>query len=319
MMDSQKNIQVRIKRRELLTLSDRTHSYVFRLLFVAWKKTALFFETVKFEHSIFALPFAVLSTFQISGGLPDWGKFGLIVLAMIGMRTVGMAANRLIDMRIDAINPRTAGRALPTGRVTQKEVMTYIAVSLTAYGVAVVLLNPVVWSLAVIPAVIMILYPYLKRFTWLAHFGVGVIYLIVPSAVALAFTGELPAGFIWLGFAGMAWVSGFDILYATSDTSFDKREGLHSIPARFSIDKALWAARSLHAVSAIFMFVSGLALGGGILYYTGALLATALLTYENLLIKPSDLSRLNVAFFNMNGIIAVVFCVFVCLDSVLKI
>ena len=157
-------------------------------------------------------------------------------------------------------------------------------------------------------------YPYLKRFTWLSHFGLGLIYLIVPPAAWIAVTGELPAGIIWMGAAAMMWVAGFDVLYATADLEVDRAQGLRSIPARFGIKTALWWARALHAGAVAAIVVAGVLLGVGPLYYVGAAVAAVLLAYENSLVSPADLSKLNMAFFTMNGIIAIVFGVFASLD-----
>ena len=290
----------------------------YEALSTLWKRLALFLETIKFEHSIFALPFAVLSAFLVSRGFPQWNEFGWIILAMVGMRTFGMAANRLFDAKIDAENPRTASRAIPTGRITHAEVIGYMLISLTVYGIAVAFLNPITWILAPVPLAVMLIYPFMKRFTWLSHFGLGSVYLIVPPATALAFTGEIVSvGFILLGFAGMAWVAGFDVLYATADYEFDKKGGLHSIPSRFGIPASLWMVRILHIMSASLLFAAGALIEVGYLYYIGATAATLLLAYENSLVKSADLSKLNKAFFAMNGVIAIVFGVFVCIDAVL--
>lgn len=276
-----------------------------------------FLETIKFEHSVFALPFAVLTTFIVAGGWPDWAGFAWIVLAMVGMRTFGMAANRLIDAKIDARNPRTASRALPAGRIQSREVVFYMAISAVAFGIAVSQLDSLAWWLSPIPLAVMLGYPYLKRFTWLAHFGLGAVYLIVPPATWIALTGELPAGIIILGFGAMLWVSGFDVLYATADYDVDRREGLHSIPKRFGIPSSLWIARGLHALSVVLLLLAGALLDSGPLYFVGAGLAGLLLAYENSLVRAHDLSKLNMAFFTMNGVIAIVLGMFVCLDEVL--
>ena len=280
------------------------------------RRFLLFLETIKFEHSVFALPFAVAAAFMVAGGWPEWGAFGWVILAMVSMRTFGMAANRLIDAEIDARNPRTAGRPTATGVVSRLQLVAYMLVSGAIFVGATSQLDSAAWPLAPIPLAVMIVYPYMKRFTWLAHFGMGSVYLIVPPAVAIAMTGTLPAWSIILGFAGMLWVAGFDVLYATADREVDIQQGLHSIPQRFGVAAAINTTRVLHFGAATLLFVSGAVLGAGAIYYAGAVVATLLLAYENSLVSPKDLSRLNMAFFTMNGVIAVVFGVFVATDQV---
>jgi 4-hydroxybenzoate polyprenyltransferase len=281
-----------------------------------WQRFLLFLETIKFEHSVFALPFAVAAAFIVSEGWPEWASFGWVIVAMVSMRTFGMAANRLIDAGIDARNPRTASRALPAGKISRREVIAYMLVSGAIFGIATSQLDPMAWPLAPIPVVLMIAYPYLKRFTWLAHLGMGSVYLIVPPAVAIAMTGTLPAWAVIIGFAGMFWVAGFDVLYAIADYRVDKEQGLHSIPQQFGIPAAINVARLFHLTAAVLLFAAGVVLGGNILYYIGAGAAAALLAYENSLVSKDDLSKLNMAFFTMNGVIAVVFGLFASADAV---
>lgn len=276
----------------------------------------LFLETIKFEHSIFALPFAVAAAFMVSAGWPDWSAFGWVVLAMVSMRTFGMAANRQIDAEIDARNPRTASRPTATGVVSRFQLSAYMMVSGGVFVIATFQLDSMAWPLAPIPLAVMIGYPYLKRITWLAHFGMGSVYLIVPPAVAIAMTGTLPAWTIVMGFAGMAWVAGFDVLYATADRDVDIKQGLHSIPQRFGNAAAINTTRLLHLSAAILLFVAGAIVGAGVIYFVGAAAAAALLAYENSLVSARDLSRLNMAFFTMNGVIAVVFGLFAAADAV---
>lgn len=276
----------------------------------------LFLETIKFEHSIFALPFAIAAAFMVYAGWPEWGAFGWIVLAMVSMRTFGMAANRLIDAEIDARNPRTASRPTATGIVSKTQLAGYLLLSGAIFVAATSQLDSRAWPLAPIPLAVMIAYPYMKRFTWLAHFGMGSVYLIVPPAVAIAMTGSLPAWSIILGFAGMLWVAGFDVLYATADREVDSEQGLHSIPQKFGIAAAINTTRVLHFSAAVLLFVAGVVSGVGAIYYAGAAVAALLLAYENSLVSPGDLSKLNMAFFTMNGVIAVVFGVFAATDAV---
>ncbi|HJP27637.1 MAG TPA: UbiA-like polyprenyltransferase [Dehalococcoidia bacterium] len=285
--------------------------------FPGWRRLALFLEAIKFEHSVFALPFAILSAFLSANGTPDWIGLAWVLFAMVGMRTFGMAANRLIDAGIDARNPRTASRAIPAGTISRKAMTIYMAVAGLIFVGATSQLDPVTWALAPIPLAVMIGYPYLKRFTWFAHFGMGAVYLIVPPAVSLALTGTMPFGFVVIGIGSMAWVAGFDVLYATADYEVDREQGLHSIPARFGIPVSLVVSRSLHASSITLLAVAGGILETKVMYLVGVLVAAFLLAYEQSLVSSSDLSKLNTAFFTMNGVIAVVFGVFVVIGEVI--
>ena len=281
------------------------------------KRLALFLEAIKFEHSVFALPFAILAAFISAGGPPVWSGLAWVLVAMVGMRTFGMAANRLIDGQIDARNPRTATRAIPAGTISRKAMIGYMAVAGLIFAAATSQLDPITWALAPIPLVVMIGYPYLKRFTWLAHFGMGAVYLIVPPAVALALTGTLPFGFVVIGLGSMAWVAGFDVLYATADYEVDREQGLHSVPAKFGIPTALIISRLLHVAAIALLAAAGVVLGVGILYFVGVGIAAVLLAYEQSLVSSDDLSKLNMAFFTMNGVIAVVFGAFVVIGEVI--
>ena len=281
------------------------------------RRLQIFLDTIKFEHSIFALPFAVAAAFMVAGGWPNWVQLGWVIVAMVTLRTFAMAANRLVDAEIDRRNPRTADRALATGIIGKPEVIGYMAVSAIVFVVAAWQLDPLALILSPIPIVVAFTYPYLKRFTWLAHFGIGAVYIIVPPAVAIAMTGTMPVEFVLLGIAALFWVSGFDVLYAIADIEFDRANGLHSIPARFGIKSSLAIAKALHLVTLIFLVLMVLTGGGGIWAAFGIVGVGILFAYEHSLVKEDDLSKLNMAFFTMNGIIAVVFAVFVVLDELL--
>jgi 4-hydroxybenzoate polyprenyltransferase len=282
-----------------------------------WRRLSLFLEAIKFEHSVFALPFAILAAFLSANGVPDWTGLIWVLVVMVGMRTFGMAANRLIDAEIDARNPRTATRAIPAGTISRKAMLSYMVVAGLIFAGATSQLNSVTWPLAPIPLAVMIGYPYLKRFTWLAHFGMGAVYLIVPPAVSLALTGTMPLGFVIIGIGSMAWVAGFDVLYATADYKVDREQGLHSIPAKFGIPAALVISRLLHASAVIILAIAGVVLEASALYSIGVLAAAVLLAYEQSLVSSNDLSKLNMAFFTMNGVIAVVFGAFVVIGEVI--
>jgi 4-hydroxybenzoate polyprenyltransferase len=222
-----------------------------------------------------------------------------------------MGANRVIDAKIDARNPRTASRAIPAGLISSRQVWIYMGIALAAFLLAVSQLDRLAWYLSPIVIAVLVFYPYTKRFTWLAHLALGAVYIIIPPATWVALTGELNWGVILLGIGAMFWVAGFDIIYATADIEIDRAQGLNSIPSRFGIRAALWISRSFHLVTVISLVIAGMLLDVHALYYVGAGAAALLLTYEQRLISPDDLSRPGAAFFTMNGVIAVVFAGFV--------
>ncbi len=283
-----------------------------------WRRFVVFLDTIKFEHAIFALPFAVAAVFMAYGGWPDWVKFGWIILAMVTLRTFAMAANRLLDAEIDRRNPRTADRALATGAIRRGEVVAYMIVSAAVFVIAASQLDPLALLLAPIPLAVAFAYPYLKRYTWLAHFGIGAVYIIVPPAVPIALTGALPQEFIWMGLGAMMWVSGFDMLYAIADMEFDRANGLHSVPAKFGVKTSLWAARVCHVVALAFLAVAFYVAGDSWLAAAGIVAVALMLVYEHSLVSENDLSKLNMAFFTMNGVIAIVFATFVVLDQLIS-
>ncbi|MCH7740832.1 MAG: UbiA family prenyltransferase [Chloroflexi bacterium] len=276
----------------------------------------LFLEEIKVQHSVFALPFAVAASFLAFGGWPDRVEFVWIIVAMVSARTLGMAANRLIDAEIDARNPRTASRGLPSGRLRSRHVLAWMAASVVLLGISVSQLDELAWYLSPLVLIVLIGYPYAKRFTWLSHFALGTVYLIVPPAVWIALTGGLDAGAVLMGVGGMFWVAGFDVIYATADIDIDREQGIHSIPARFGIAGALYSARVFHAVTIAALIAAGVLLEVSFVYYVGVAAAGVLLAYEHSLISPRDLSRLGAAFFTMNGIIAIVFGTFAAVGTV---
>ena len=282
-----------------------------------WRRVGVFLEAIKFEHSVFALPFAFLAAFISAGGWPDLTRFFWVIIAMVSMRTFGMSANRLIDGEIDSRNPRTAMRAIPTGEISRSAMYGYMSVAGLIFAAVISQLHPITWLLAPIPLAVMVGYPYLKRFTWLSHFGMGAVYLIVPPAVSLALTGTMPLGFVLIGIGSMAWVVGFDVLYATADFEVDRDQGLHSIPARFGIPVALIASKGLHLLAVLLLLIAGLVLGSNWLYFVGVVLVALLLAYEQSLVSSDDLSKLNLAFFTMNGVIAIVFGIFVVIGEII--
>ncbi len=267
-----------------------------------------FLDLIKFEHTIFALPFAYLGLVLAAGGWPGWWTFIWVTVAMAAARTAGMSLNRLIDRRLDARNPRTAQRPLQTGKISVRTTVIGAVVSLIVLAVAAALLNPV--TLALFPGALffLVVYPYTKRFTWLSHFWLGFTDGLAPAGAWVAVTGtfwrpeDLPA---WLLLAGLTlWIGGFDLIYACQDVEVDRRDGLHSVPARFGIAAALRLAQVCHALTVLLLAAVGVYFSLGWLYWLGLALVAALFIWEHSLVKPHDLSRLNLAFFNLNGYIS---------------
>jgi len=279
-------------------------------------------ELVKFEHSIFALPFAYLGTFLASRGWPSPRVFFWVTVAMVGARTAAMALNRLIDAAIDARNPRTAGRHLPAGKVSRQEVLALALVSIAVLGLAAWQLNPLCLALFPLAVFNLVIYSYTKRWTWLCHLILGLADGWAPFGGYIAVTGRIDGLALLLGVIVALWVGAFDIIYATQDYDFDRQEGLHSIPVRFGIPRALLISRLAHALVAVLALWVGHLAGfwpswnplawalPGWLYLGGWLILAGLLHYEHSIISPTDLSRVNTAFFNVNGYIAVGYFLF---------
>jgi 4-hydroxybenzoate polyprenyltransferase len=274
----------------------------------------LFGSLVKIEHTVFALPFAYAGAFLAVDGVPGPRQLLWVTVAMVAARSLAMALNRLIDAEIDARNPRTAGREIPRGALSRAEVLAFCAVSLAAFLVAVYQLEPIVRWLWPVPVVAFVVYPYLKRWTWLSHLWLGVVDGLAPVGAWAAITNELPWEAWVLGGAVAVWVAGFDVLYSLFDLDVDRAEGLHSVPARFGVHAAIAVARLCHAATVALLVVAGLGLPVGGLYWLGVGAVAALLAYEHTLISPSDVRRLDTAFFTMNGVIAVSLFAFVLAD-----
>jgi 4-hydroxybenzoate polyprenyltransferase len=274
----------------------------------------LYYRLVKFEHTIFALPFAYVGAFLAVSGVPSAHDLWWITVAMVGARSLAMALNRLIDAGIDAANPRTAGRELPTGALTGAGVVAFCLVSLAVYLLAVWQLDPLVRWLSPVPVAAFVIYPYLKRFTWLCHLWLGAIDGLAPVGAWAAIKGELPWQAWALGGAVATWVAGFDLFYALFDLDVDREQGLHSWATRFGERGAFAGARVLHLTTVVLLVAVGLGLDVGALYWVGVAIVAGLLFYEHTLVRPNDLRRLDAAFFTMNGVISVAFCAFVLAD-----
>jgi 4-hydroxybenzoate polyprenyltransferase len=264
-------------------------------------------EMIKIEHTLFALPFAFLGMLLAAGGWPSWRTVGWIVVAMVGARSAAMGFNRLVDRRIDAANPRTAGRALPAGRVSPQAVSLFVAASAALLVLAAWRLNPLALALSPLALAVLFLYSYTKRFTWGSHLILGLSLAGAPLGAWIAVRGDVQATPLALAGAVLLWVAGFDVLYALQDLDFDRRTGLFSVPARFGVAGALWISAALHAgtlaLLALLPRIYPAGLGGG--YWVGWAGCLLLIAYQHWVVRPGDLSRLNAAFFTANGALSV--------------
>ncbi|MFC4302786.1 UbiA-like polyprenyltransferase [Cohnella boryungensis] len=283
-------------------------------------KIRVFLEMIKFEHTLFALPFAyvgaILGAVTVEKRLPEWSECGWILLAMVGARTAAMGLNRVIDRAIDARNPRTATRAIPAGLLKSTDVILYIILSFVLLFWAAAQLNSLAVKLLPIAVFMTVFYSYTKRFTWACHLILGLTIGLAPLGGWVAVTGGVTWTAIILYITVALWTAGFDVIYACQDVEFDRKEGLHSIPARFGIARALGIARSLHALTAAGFALLLVLTDLSWWYFAGTLVAAALLLYEHRLVKPNDLSKVNAAFFTMNGVLSMVIFVFTLIDLV---
>lgn len=271
------------------------------------QKITIFMEMIKFSHTIFALPFALSGALLAVRGLPSARQILFILLAMVGARTAAMAMNRLIDAEIDAKNPRTASRAIPAGLLSRGAVLVAILLSVALLLWSAAMLNPLCLKLSPIALFFLVLYSYCKRFTALAHVVLGICLAAAPIGAWVALKGaiELPA--IILGLIVLFWVAGFDILYALQDLEYDRSAGLHSIPVALGVDGSLWLARLFHLLTIALLIWLIMLLGLGFWFWLGSGLMTAMLLYEHWLLRGADLTRLDAAFFTMNGYISLTF------------
>ena len=283
----------------------------------ALSKLRVLLEMIKWEHTVFALPFAYAGMLAAPVPFSLWNLVWITV-AMIGARTAAMTLNRIIDAKMDAKNPRTANRAIPRGLIGLREAWIFTGVAIALLVVATLFLAPitrVLWPLVVLGFVI---YPYTKRFTWFCHLALGMANGLAPGAAWVAVTGEIswtPA-LIWAGAA--LWVAGFDVIYALLDRDFDLKNRVNSLPARFGVGPALVVSRVWHALSVAFLVAFGVAAGLGLVYYLGVVVVAWLLFYEHSLVRKDDLSKLDMAFFTMNGVISLIFFAFVLLNRVIS-
>jgi len=287
-----------------------------------FKKMGIFLQMIKFEHTVFALPFAfmgaLLGSVVMFGALPSWGKIGWIVIAMFGARSAAMGLNRLIDRISDAKNPRTAGRAIPAGLLKAGEVVLFIAFSFFLLFWAAFKLNPLSAKLLPIAVFFLVFYSFTKRFTWACHLILGLTIALAPLGGWVAVTGTVDWTSMVFYFTIVFWTAGFDIIYSCQDVEFDTREGLFSIPVRFGVAQALVIARVFHILTGVgfvsLLFITDLSWW----YVVGMLIAYIILFYEHHIVSPSDLSRLQTAFFTMNGVLSIVVFSFTLIDLVVQ-
>src|SRR5438874_336164 len=274
-------------------------------------------EMIKWEHSVFALPFALCGAMLAARGWPTAWQLVWIAIAMIGARSAAMAFNRLVDADIDAANPRTKMRAIPAGALSRKFVVVFVAVSAALLLLAAWRLNRLAFYLSPVALAVVLLYSFTKRFTRWSHLVLGFALGIAPAAAWIAVRGSLDPRILLLTAAVTFWVAGFDVLYACQDYDFDRQSGLYSIPRFVGIGNALWIARALHLVMLALLAAMVVVFGLGKFALSGVVVVAVLLLYEHSLVRAHDLSKLNAAFFTMNGVIAVVFFLFIAADLLL--
>jgi 4-hydroxybenzoate polyprenyltransferase len=271
-------------------------------------------EMIKWEHSIFALPFALCGAMLAAGGFPSPHQLLWIIVAMVAARSAAMAFNRWADAAIDAANPRTSSRALPAGNLSATFVVTFVVVSSGIFILAASQLNWLTLLLSPVALAVLLLYSYTKRVTRWSHLVLGFALGIAPAAAWIAVRGTLDPRILLLTAAVTFWVGGFDVLYACQDFDFDCQAGLHSVPRYFGIPAALWVARAFHLIMVLLLLALQISFGLGMWAGVGVLAVIVLLIYEHSLVRADDLSNLNAAFFTMNGVISVLFFVFVAAD-----
>lgn len=277
-------------------------------------KTRVILEMIKFEHTIFALPFAYVGALLVQKQIPDLHNLLWITLAMVGARTAAMSLNRLIDRHIDALNPRTANRALPRGLVRIKEVWLLVILSFALLLFSAYQLSPLAFKLSPVAVAVLSFYSYTKRFSWTCHLFLGLALGLAPVGAWIAIANRFDLAPILLGLGVLFWVAGFDIIYACDDYDFDRKYGIYSIPARFGLERALLISAFFHIIAPLFFVAVFFVLHLGLFYLIGVLIAVVLLFKQHKLISPHDLSRAGVAFFNLNGTLSMVMFIFTLID-----
>jgi len=278
------------------------------------QKVSLYLRMIKFSHSIFALPFAFTSALIAASGVPSLKQVFWITVAMVGARSGAMGLNRIIDRTIDKDNPRTAGREIPKGVIKVGEAIGFVFLSFVFMVFAAYMLNPLCLMLSPLAIGVLFLYSFTKRFTWLAHFVLGLAISAAPLGAWIAIRGTFDPSILPLALSVIFWLAGFDVLYALQDIEFDRKHGLFSIPQRFGIDKTLYLARTFHAISFGLLTLNGFLFSLGGFYWAGMFVIAGLFLYEHSLVTKDDLSKLDMAFFNMNGYISMTVFIFTLAD-----
>jgi len=276
----------------------------------------LYLRMIKFSHSVFALPFAFTGAFMAASGIPSPRQIFWIVIAMVGARSAAMGLNRTIDRKIDRANPRTQQREIPAGKISLRDATIFTAISIFIFVFASYKLNVLCLKLSPLALLILIIYSYTKRFTWMSHFVLGAAISLAPLGAWIAVRGTFSLQITPLTVAVIFWLAGFDVLYALQDIDFDRSYGLYSIPRKFGIRKSLILSRLFHALSLALLISTGLIFHRVVFYWIGMLIVGTLFLYEHSLVKPEDLSKLDMAFFNMNGYISVTVAVFTLADYI---
>ncbi len=283
-----------------------------------WKSTAVTLEMIKWEHSIFALPFALTGAVLAAGGWPQARVVGWIIVCMVAARSAAMAFNRLVDAKIDAANPRTAMRAIPAGVLSSRFVGGFVVASIVIFTFGAAMLNRLTLLLAPVALAVVLVYSYMKRVTRWSHLVLGLALGIAPSAAWIAVRGTLDPRIVVLTCAVLLWVGGFDVLYACQDFEHDRKTGLNSVPQAFGVRTAFWIARMMHLGMLLLLCWLVMLFGLGKLATIGVAIVAFLLVYEHSIVSPTDLRRMNAAFFTMNGVISVIFFLFVAADVFLR-
>jgi 4-hydroxybenzoate polyprenyltransferase len=278
------------------------------------KSTAITLEMIKWEHSVFALPFALTGAVLAAGGWPSLRVLGWIIVCMVAARSAAMAFNRLVDAKLDAANPRTAMRAIPAGALSSGFVAAFVVVTAALFLLGAGMLNRLTLELAPVALLVVLSYSYMKRVTRWSHLVLGLALGIAPAAAWIAVRGSLDIRIVVLTAAVLLWVGGFDVLYACQDFEHDRKVGLNSVPQAFGLDAAFWIARLMHAGMLAMLVWLIVLFGLGKLAVLGVVVVAALLCYEHSIVSPKDMRRMNAAFFTLNGVISVLFFCFVAAD-----
>lgn len=282
------------------------------------KQVKVIFELIKFQHTIFALPFALISMLVCVDGLPSFRVIFWILVAMVSARSTGMAFNRVVDLRFDALNPRTQHWHLPAGKISLKLVWIFIVIMAIIFIFSAYMLNKLAFYLSPLALAILYFYSFTKRFTWLTHIFLGLSLGIAPVGVWIAITSQIALPPLVLGLAVLFWVAGFDIIYATQDIEFDKKYNLSSMVVRFGLPKALFISRVMHFLMVILLLWFGFLTQLGLFFLIGVFISASILIYEHSLVSPDDLSKVNIAFFNINGLVSILLFVMTCLEILVR-